>query len=1188
MQGTSTSAFLRAFTFLLLLASASTSFAISSGSSLSGVIAVPGQEDTYTFSASAGDSFTVSLGEYFDLQEGGTAWGHVQVFYPDGSLLDSDYNRVTRNSTPQSGTYTIIVSSWHATGVGSYDLHFVKAPGSVENGSLTSGSSVSGSLSLGDLESFTFNANAGDSFTVSLAEYFDTTAGGTAWGWIRVYYPDGSLLDSDYNRVIRNSTPQSGTYTVVVASWHDTGTGNYDLHFVKAPGSVENAALVSGTQVSGALTLGDLESYTFDANAGDSFTVSLAEYFDTLAGGTAWGWVRVYYPDGSLLDSDYNRITRNSTPQTGTYTVVVASWHDTGTGNFDLHFVKAPGAVENGALSNGSGVTGSLSLGDLESYTFEATAGDSFTVSLAEYFDTPGGGTAWGWVRVYYPDGSLVDSDYDTVIRNATPQTGTYTVLIASWHQTGTGSFTLEFLRNSPVNPSALSYAALGDSYSSGEGVWPYLDAGDGLLSGCHRSTRAYSTQVRIPGNPLTVAADAGSNFDLIACSGAVTNNVTANGSGQNDEPTQLDPSRNVDASRDLVTITIGGNDAQFLALLVLCFAHDSCNTIMPFAPHSSVELGDFFDLLVAIVEARLLALHEEIRMAAPNATILVMGYPQLVSGLECSAAQVPGFPDLKLSATEQSWMRGATGRLNDAIQVATIARGLHFVPVEDHFSGHEVCGQYDDWVAGLLPFNPKGSFHPTARGQAEYAKAINAYLESIRVGWPFGYHASGLPVNPPPLLGGLLSSPGAQASGGGGVSSSASTSPIPGIGELTVTFSSAPASCDAAQDVIAPNTAMRIQGDGFAASEAVTLKLAIAGDQTYTLGSTAADASGAIDTVVTAPATILPGAMGTVEAVSAGLDGVGYMAFTLVSVQSATTLDTDADGVPDACDNCPSNSNASQADNDLDGIGNACDACADDADNDVDGDGVCGNVDSCPLDPDNDSDSDGFCANEDNCATLYNQLQADSDGNGIGDVCESLACYDLSLQVQSSGDGDIQTQPSNCGAARYFESTGLNLTATARTGQFFTGWTGDLQSAVNPLPITISANTLVTANFCSDPTDTDGDMIGDVCDNCPDDANSDQLNTDGDALGNVCDQDDDNDGLMDIYETGTGVFVSATDTGSDPLSVDSDGDGIFDGDEVQLGTDPNTETPEVAVPIAMIYVLILGLLCAGLARRAT
>jgi len=50
---------------------------------------------------------------------------------------------------------------------------------------------------------------------------------------------------------------------------------------------------------------------------------------------------------------------------------------------------------------------------------------------------------------------------------------------------------------------------------------------------------------------------------------------------------------------------------------------------------------------------------------------------------------------------------------------------------------------------------------------------------------------------------------------------------------------------------------------------------------------------------------------------------------------------------------------------------------------------------------------------------------------------------------------------------------------------------------------------------------------------------------------------DSDSDGLLDIYETNTGVFLSSTDPGTNPNNPDTDGDGFTDGAEVDAGSDP-------------------------------
>ena len=96
---------------------------------------------------------------------------------------------------------------------------------------------------------------------------------------------------------------------------------------------------------------------------------------------------------------------------------------------------------------------------------------------------------------------------------------------------------------------------------------------------------------------------------------------------------------------------------------------------------------------------------------------------------------------------------------------------------------------------------------------------------------------------------------------------------------------------------------------------------------------------------------------------------------------------------------------------------------------------------------------------------------------------------------------------------------------------------------------------------------DLDGDGIPNLIDLCADIADPAQLDSDGDGLSDPCDTDDDDDWLLDIYETNTGIFIDETDTGSDPLNPDTNGNGIDDGEEVSLGGDPNALPTPTATP---------------------
>jgi len=120
-------------------------------------------------------------------------------------------------------------------------------------------------------------------------------------------------------------------------------------------------------------------------------------------------------------------------------------------------------------------------------------------------------------------------------------------------------------------------------------------------------------------------------------------------------------------------------------------------------------------------------------------------------------------------------------------------------------------------------------------------------------------------------------------------------------------------------------------------------------------------------------------------------------------------------------------------------------------------------------------------------------------------------------------------------------------------------GWYPDRDNDLVPDAVD---NCIGVANH--DQLDTDGDLIGDACDddddgdgvadaadNCRLIANAGQDNTDGDALGNACDPDDDNDGVPDVVDNCVLVAnAGQADRNGDGVGDacdDEDGDGVAD-----------------------------------------
>lgn len=96
---------------------------------------------------------------------------------------------------------------------------------------------------------------------------------------------------------------------------------------------------------------------------------------------------------------------------------------------------------------------------------------------------------------------------------------------------------------------------------------------------------------------------------------------------------------------------------------------------------------------------------------------------------------------------------------------------------------------------------------------------------------------------------------------------------------------------------------------------------------------------------------------------------------------------------------------------------------------------------------------------------------------------------------------------------------------------------------------------------------DTDGDGMPnayEIANGLNPAVNDAALDLDDDGLTNLAEYgrgtsantpDTDGDGVRDGAETGTGIFVSSTDTGTNPLKADTDGDGLGDGSETGTGT---------------------------------
>lgn len=314
---------------------------------------------------------------------------------------------------------------------------------------------------------------------------------------------------------------------------------------------------------------------------------------------------------------------------------------------------------------------------------------------------------------------------------------------------------------------------SLGDSYSSGEGIEPFysqsksleekiLDPYGGWVA--HRSELSWPSLIEIPGISGTMHDY---NVDYLggtsickwyfrASSGATTNDFRNEQKKRIYKKTwtktysynvwlwkQLKVFDDVTEDVDYVTLTVGGNDVDFVGVIKECAM-------------SSTYLGTstLFDKLKKTIQdfsgtrEKIKQTYDDIRAkAGPQAKILVAGYPKLLStGSHILSGITQHFKiaDLEIDGGEVALVNAAVSWFNNQIEeiVNSCDDNFYFVDVEDEFDGHEAYTS-DAWINSIIVTKKSEdleddaqassySVHPNKKGAQAYAKCMNAKISEI------------------------------------------------------------------------------------------------------------------------------------------------------------------------------------------------------------------------------------------------------------------------------------------------------------------------------------------------------------------------------------------------------------------------------------------------------------------------
>ena len=467
-----------------------------------------GQTNSYNFLASVGDRIVLRVGK---IGTTGNFNPWIRLYTVDGKTLLGSQSTATAAeiavTATNTGTFTVTVSDGSGTHnqAGDYRLTLIK-PGSpsftgVNNGggALTNGLAATGNINQGTMDLWTFNANLGDTIVVRMGEL---VAGSTLTPYLRLYGPDGVLLaqygSSGAAAEVAFRATNSGTFSVVAgdASSFFTGTGTYRIKLVKTGSPIttdtatdEGGALTNAATQTGDIVVGDLDAWKFTAQAGQSIIVRMGEL---VPNSTLTPYLRLFGPDGALL-SQYGssgeaaEVAVRAT-NSGTFTVVASDTTAfyTGSGTYQIKLGKTGSPIvlgpndNGGAMTNGTMLTGNVSIGGMELWNFPATAGQSLVVRMGELVANS---TLTPFLRIYGPEGALLDqygsSGVASEVAIRATNSGTFTVVAAdiTAFYTGSGSYRIKLAET--ATPIVVAPNDEGGTLTNGWNHSGNIDVGD-------------------------------------------------------------------------------------------------------------------------------------------------------------------------------------------------------------------------------------------------------------------------------------------------------------------------------------------------------------------------------------------------------------------------------------------------------------------------------------------------------------------------------------------------------------------------------------------------------------------------------------------------------------------------------------------------------------------------------------